>query len=100
MPSAPFTCSLGTDLKSVPKVSGKRGLGRRGAGVPHFILDLNDRIIRGGKECNVTVGINWYLRPQVRLMVNCILVRVKDRSVPKIDYGRADIVTTRFQVGF
>lgn len=68
--------------------------------VRYSTLDLNDGAVRGGDERNVTVGLNWYLRPKVRVMVNYVHVRVEDRAVPPIDSGRADILTARFQVNF
>jgi phosphate-selective porin OprO/OprP len=63
-------------------------------------LDLNDGAVRGGRERNVTAGLNWYLRRKIRIMVNYVHARVEDRAAPPVDDGRADIVMARFQVGF
>ena len=38
------------------------------------MLDLSDRDIRGGEERNISLGINWYLSRQTRLMANYIIV--------------------------
>ncbi|MCM8918658.1 MAG: porin [Candidatus Thiodiazotropha sp.] len=37
-------------------------------------LDLNVAGIEGGSSDNITLGINWHLNPQIRLMVNYIIV--------------------------
>ncbi|MCU7892004.1 MAG: porin [Candidatus Thiodiazotropha sp. (ex Ustalcina ferruginea)] len=37
-------------------------------------MDLNDAGIEGGTSDNITLGVNWYLNPQIRLMANCIIV--------------------------
>jgi phosphate-selective porin OprO/OprP len=36
------------------------------------MTDLNDRDVFGGKETNVSVGINWYLDKSVRLSANVV----------------------------
>ncbi len=42
-------------------------------------LDLEDTGVAGGKEQDVTVGVNWYPQSHVRFMFNWIHVSV-DRS--------------------
>ncbi len=37
-------------------------------------IDLTDKDIKGGSEQNVTVGVNWYIHPQLRIMLNYIHV--------------------------
>ncbi len=63
-------------------------------------VDLNDKYVNGGEEQNITVGLNWYLKPKIRFMVNYINIKVEDRADPVVDNGRADIIISRFQVNF
>jgi phosphate-selective porin OprO and OprP len=61
-------------------------------------LDLNDKEIRGGKEANLTAGVNLYLTNRGRVMFNYIRANVKDRANPSVDSGHADIFMVRLQV--
>lgn len=40
----------------------------------YSMLNLNDGSVRGGKEQNVTFGLNWYVTPKLRIMANYVLV--------------------------
>jgi phosphate-selective porin OprO/OprP len=64
-------------------------------------LDLNDRNIKGGKESNLTAGLNWYLNPNLRLMFNYIRVHVEDRNTsPSLSNGYANTFQARLQFAF
>ena len=63
----------------------------------HSYVDLNDGIIKGGKESNFTAGVNWIHNRNVRLMFNYIHAYVKDRASPSIENGKAHIFQARCQ---
>ena len=69
----------------------------------YSVIDLNDGPIEGGKEENLTLGLNWYINPNIRLMANYIFVdndenADADGDVPGDDDPR--IFQTRFQIDF
>lgn len=64
----------------------------------HSYLDLNDGDVNGGRESNITAGLNWTFNRNARIMFNYIHARVKDRENPIIDDGTANIVQIRYQV--
>lgn len=59
-------------------VLGKGGYGAWEFGVRYSNLDLNSKDINGGKENNVTVGLNWYPTSHTRLMFNYVYVDVEN----------------------
>jgi len=63
----------------------------------HSYVDLNDGIIQGGKENNLTAGLNWIHNRNVRMMFNYIHAYVQDRASPPVANGRANIFQARFQ---
>ncbi len=75
----------------------KSGWGAWELGARLSYVDLNSAAIRGGKEVNLTLGLNWYLNPNLRFMFNYIRAHVEDRANPPVDNGRANIFQARFQ---
>jgi len=61
-------------------------------------LDLNDNGVRGGIENNVTLGANWYLYSNLRLMLNW--VHAQRAHSKEGNGGRADIVEGRISLDF
>ena len=59
-------------------------------------LDLADEDISGGRLQDTTVGVNWYLNPNMRIMLNYVHSEADVRGVD----GSADLVGMRFQVFF
>jgi len=60
-------------------------------------VDLDSREIEGGKEIDVTAGLNWYLNGNTRIMFNYVHARVMDRDDPPLNGGNANIFQVRFQ---
>ncbi|MCP4259706.1 MAG: hypothetical protein GY774_19675, partial [Planctomycetes bacterium] len=70
-------------------------------GLRYSYVDLNDGPIYGGREGNVTAGLNWYHRKNIRVMLNYINANVKGRAnPPSVENGTADILQARFQIVF
>lgn len=59
----------------------------------YSMLDLDHTNIRGGELDNFTLGLNWYINPNVRLMFNYVRADLDDS-------GEADIFESRVQVDF
>jgi phosphate-selective porin OprO/OprP len=61
--------------------------------VRYSAIDLTDGEIAGGEMSDITAGINWYLNPNTRFMLNYVRADV-DGS------GTADLFGVRFQIDF
>ncbi|PID68504.1 MAG: hypothetical protein CR989_05040 [Flavobacteriales bacterium] len=55
--------------------------------------NLNNKDILGGKEQNVSLGVNWYLNPVSRVMFNYVYGDI-------IEKGKVNILQMRIQVDF
>lgn len=79
------------------RVKPKANFGKnRGAGAWEIAfrysgLDLTDEAIAGGELHDITLGVNWYLNPVVRVMGNYIRADLDG-------VGKANIFQTRFQI--
>ena len=63
-------------------------------------LDLDDEAIRGGKLDDVTVGINWYLNPNTRVMFNYVHAHADVLNTGVDNDGNANLAAMRFQIDF
>ncbi len=71
----------------------------------YSLLDLNDEDMNGGELRNFTFGVNWYLNPNVRFMLNYVRAMLDEddcyyKGGLGDHCGDADIVQARLQVDF
>ncbi len=93
----PYNKKTGTFGRVKPKknFSNKPG-GGKGAweiAARYSYLDLDDKSVDGGRLQDFTLGVNWYLNPNTRIMWNYIFADLADG-------GDADIFQMRFQIDF
>ncbi len=76
------------------------GLGAWEVVARYSSLDLNDDSaeIYGGKMDDVTIGLNWYLHSNARLMFNYVMSSVKDHDDEEM--GVVNAFTMRTQIDF
>jgi len=72
---------------------GKEGTGAWEIAARYSRLDLNSNNVKGGEMQAVAAGINWYLNPVSRIMLNYTFTKLKGM-------GNTHILGTRFQVDF
>jgi phosphate-selective porin OprO/OprP len=77
----PYNTATGTFARVKPNNSFDPGDGKWGAweiATRFSFLDMNDSGMKGGKEYDVTAGLNWYLYSNLRLMFNYVWADVAD----------------------
>ena len=70
-----------------------KGLGAWEVALRYSNSDLNSKDVLGGGQSDVTLGLNWYLNPVTRIMLNKVWANVKDA-------GKINVFQVRFQVDF
>ena len=81
-------------------VVGKGGHGAWEIGARYSKLDLNDSGIKGGEQEDLTIGVNWYATPTIRLMANYVKVLDLTDSPNTSDNDEPDIFQLRAQIDF
>jgi phosphate-selective porin OprO/OprP len=93
--SRPFDVKEGSFDKVKPKQSfSASGMGAWELALRLSHLDLNNKEISGGKQNNITFGLNWYVDPNIRFMFNYVNVDT-DHYAGNIDL---DIFQLRAQI--
>jgi len=77
------------------------GLGAWQIALRYSQLDLNDAGIQGGEEENITVGLNWHLNNNTRVLLNYVHAEIENSlAVNSITDADLDILQMRFQIDF
>ena len=76
------------------------GLGAWEVAARYSTMDLTDSGIVGGEAQALTLGVNWYLNPSVRLMANYTRADVEDAAGTEGVDGIGNFVSVRFQLDF
>ena len=63
-------------------------------------IDLDDEGVEGGRQGDLTLGVNWYPDTNIRLMANYVRAEAEDAPDADGDDVSADIFQFRFQVAF
>lgn len=63
-------------------------------------MSLNDAGITGGETDLLTLGVNWYLNPSVRIMGNYTFADVTDAAGSAGVNGSGNFLSMRFQIDF
>lgn len=74
-----------------------KGCGAWQIGVRFSYLDLNDKAIQGGQIYDGTVGLNWYLNPNMKCQLNYI---AEHRDMPGVTPGWINGVGVRVAYDF
>jgi len=78
----------------------ERGWGAWEVAVRYSSLSLSDDSVTGGELDDITLGLNWYLNPNTRMMLNYVYADL-DADGPWVpSVGAAHILQMRFQLFF
>jgi len=99
--SRPYKPAQGIFGRVTPKgIVGQGGGGGWELALRLSQIDLNDKDVHGGRERNLTAGLNWHLTPNVKLMANYIKVLTLNRPNYLYDGDKPSAYTMRAQLDF
>ncbi|WP_139957092.1 OprO/OprP family phosphate-selective porin [Flavicella sediminum] len=90
--------SYKSSLAGIGSVKPNRNFGKNSPGAwevaaKYSTVNLNDGAIAGGKENNLQLGLNWYLNPLTKVMMNHVWAEMENQ-------GKLNVFQVRFQIGF
>lgn len=91
--SRPYKKGTFSRVKPGQNVVPGGGMGAWELALRYSAVDMNDGDVWGGEENNITLGLNWYLNPNTRIMWNYVSADVDE-------VGTVDAFMMRFQVDF
>lgn len=94
------TGTFGRVFPSAPFMFGEGGSGAWELALRLSQANLSDKDINGGRETNITIGLNWYLREYVVIRANYVKVTDLDRPGTAYDNNTMNIFQLRLQLEF
>lgn len=77
------------------------GIGAWEIAARYSYIDLNNKEVFGGTQKNITLGLNWYLNENMRVMFNWIHGQVDKTNIAGVDRGgKYDVFAMRTQFAF
>ncbi len=70
-----------------------KGVGAWEVALRYSNSDLTNKDVLGGQQSDITLGLNWYLNPVTRIMINHVWANIEDK-------GNASILQGRLQIDF
>ena len=72
---------------------GQHGYGALEIAAKDSTSDLNSYTLKGGVQKDVTLGLNWYLNPLTKVVLNQVWATIENQ-------GKLRVFQVRFQVAF